>query len=191
MKQNSGELPTQGFVPSAERTQVSSELLCHSLEAHCSRVGTRMQTQIDACAGDPGNGLRRELLTSGVRREDAGSDGRSYKGGGCAGGLRRVRGICWEGWAVLRRGSGQGCRVCRRVEGRWVWAVRLEQKDVGGHVRGRDRDAGALTQVCCVPESRQGHVPVKVSAPSIRVHFSAAQSLLRGGGSPGHLPSQR
>ena len=85
MKQNSGELPTQGSVPSAERTQVSSELLCHSLEAHCFRVGTRMQTQIDACAGDPGNVPRRELLTSGVRREHAGSNGRSYKGGGCAG----------------------------------------------------------------------------------------------------------
>ena len=131
------------------------------------------------------------MLTFGVRRQDAGSDGRSDKGRGCAGGLRRVGGIYWDGWAVLRRGSGQGCRVCRRVEGQWVRAVQLEQKDVGGQVRGRDGDAGALTQVCCVPESRQGHVPVKVSAPSISVHFSAAQSLLRGGGSPGHLPSQR
>ena len=126
MKQNSGELPTQGSVPSAERTQVSSELLCHSLEAHCFRVGTRMQTQIDACAGDPGNVPRRELLTSGVRREHAGSNGRSYKGGGCAGGLRRVRGVCWEGWAVLRRGSGQGGPVCRRVAGWWEQAVQLE-----------------------------------------------------------------
>ena len=85
MKQNSGELPTLGSTRSAERTQVSSEALCQSLEAHCSRVGTWTQTKIDACAGDPGNVPRRELLTSGVRRQDAGSDGRSDKGGGCAG----------------------------------------------------------------------------------------------------------
>ena len=32
---------------------------------------------------------------------------------------------------------------------------------------GRDGDAGALTQVCCVPESRRGQVPVKVSAPRL------------------------
>ena len=35
----------------------------------------------------------------------------------------------------------------------------------GGRVRG---DTGALTQVCCVPESRRGQVPVKVSAPRLR-----------------------
>lgn len=70
----------------------------------------------------------------------------------------------------MRRGSGQGGRVCRREAARWERAVQLEQRDVGGGLlpcEGRDGDAGALTQVCCVPESRRGQVPVKVSAPRL------------------------
>ena len=54
--------------------------------------------------------------------------------------------------------------MCRRGEGRWEPAVQPEQKDIGGPCEGRDGDAGALTQVCCVPESRWGQVPVKVPA---------------------------
>ena len=91
---------------------------------------------------------------------------------------------------MLRRGSGQGAE-CADVwrggrSGRCSWSRRMS----GGHVRGRDGDADVLTQVCCVPESRQGQVLVKVSPPSISVHFSAAQILPQCGGSPGCLPSQ-
>lgn len=79
-------------------------------------------------------------------------------------------GICWEGWAVPRRGSGQGDCVCRRVDGWWEQVAQLEQKDVGGRVRGRDGDTGALTKVCCVPENRQGQMPVKVSVFISQLH---------------------
>lgn len=89
-----------------------------------------MQTQIEACAGGPGNVLGREWLTSGAReriRQEV------LRRRGFCRQIAKGRGICWEGWAVLRRGSGQGGRVCRREAARWERAVQLEQ-DVGGAV---------------------------------------------------------
>ena len=47
MKQNSGVLPTPRSAPRAERIQVSWEPLCHSLEAHCSWVGTQTDSDTD------------------------------------------------------------------------------------------------------------------------------------------------
>lgn len=92
---------------------------------------------------------------------------------------------------MLRRGSGQGDLVCRRVEGWWERAVQLEQKEVGGPCEGKRWGHMCPNQGLLCPREQAGQVPVKVSTPNISVHFSAAQSLLRGRGFPGLLPSQR
>ena len=181
-KQNSGELPTPSSASSAER-------ITGELGAALPFSGSPLLLGRDT------GGCRQRLVLE-ILEMSQGERMQGATGGVAKEGIVQVdckgSGGLLEGRAVLRRGSGQGGPCAGVGRGRWEPAVQPEQKDVGGPCEGRDGDAGALTQVCCVPESRWGQVPVKVKGTrTISVRFSAAQSLPQGGGSPGRLPSQR